>query len=61
MRVEKVTHCLEDIGDWKYRNHLKINAKKSEVMLTGSRQQLGKCLTSSLAVLDSTVKCKKNC
>ena len=59
MTVEKVRNCLEDIGDWMCGNHLKMNAKKTEVMLIGSRQQLGKCVTSSLAVLDSTVKCKK--
>ena len=38
------------------RNHLRMNAKKAEVMFIGSRQQLGKCSTSSLAILDSTVK-----
>ena len=59
MTVEKVTNCLEDIGDWMCRNHVTMKAKKTEVMLIGSRQQLGKCVTSSLAVLDSTEKCKK--
>ena len=41
------------------RNCLRMNAKQTEVMFIGSRQQLGKCSTSSLAVLDSTVKCEK--
>ena len=36
-----------------------MNAKKTALIFTGSRQQLGKCSTSSLAILHSTVKCGK--
>ena len=33
MTVEKVTNCLEDTGDWVCRNCLKMNSKKTEVIL----------------------------
>ena len=57
--VENVRKCIEDIDNWICRNCLRMNAKKTEVMFIGSKQQLGKGSTSSLAILDSTVKCEK--
>ena len=47
---------LQDVKIWMDLNRLKINDAKTEFLLCGSRQQIPRCITSSLRVNNMTVK-----
>ena len=43
-------HCIDDIRPWKLTDRLKLNVDKTEYLLIGTRLQLCKISTGSLAV-----------
>ena len=48
--VMKLSGCLDNIGSWMDSNRLKMNAKKTEVIYIGSRNQLDKCESKEIRV-----------
>ena len=48
-------HCIEDIRQWMLTDRLKLNDDKTEYLLIGTRQQLSKISTGSLAVGDHQI------
>ena len=48
--------CLIKVGSWMNENRLKMNAQKTKLIFLGSRQQLQKCETSGIKVIDEKVE-----
>ena len=48
--VMKLSGCLDNVGSWMDSNRLKMNVKKTEVIYTGSRNQLDKCESKEIHV-----------
>ena len=44
------------MNNWMHLNRLKLNPSKTEFILFGSQQQLAKCNTNAITVVDATVK-----
>ena len=40
--IQAIVRCIEDIRHWKVSDHLLLNDEKTEFLLIGTRQQLGK-------------------
>ena len=40
--ISAMNRCISDLRNWMIRDRLKINDDKTELILIGSRQQLGK-------------------
>ena len=55
-RIIDLEECLWDVKIWMGSNRLKMSDAKTEFLLCGSRQQMLKCITSSLMVYDTTVE-----
>ena len=53
--VQAFTVCVEQICDWMGRNRLKMNADKTQLIWTGTRQQLEKFSISSIHLLQANV------
>ena len=53
--VNKLQDLMFDIKDWMDQNRLKMNSSKTEFMLFGSRQQLTKCHTGELQVVNDKI------
>ena len=51
----EVEHCLNNVYDWMCFNRLKMNASKTEYILFGSKQQLAKCKSESISVVDDVI------
>ena len=54
--VNEIESCLVKVGTWMSENRLKMNAQKTELIFLGSRQQLKKCVTSNINVIDDKVE-----
>ena len=54
--VQNLEHTLESVNNWMHLNRLKLNPSKTEFILFGSQQQLAKCNTNAITVVDATVK-----
>ena len=54
--VQNLENTLESVNNWKHLSRLKLNPSKTEFILFGSQQQLAKCNTSAITVVDATVK-----
>ena len=54
--IKNLEKTLVDINDWMNLNRLKLNPTKTEFILFGSKNQLAKCDTESLQVVNSTVE-----
>ena len=54
--VNEIESCLIKVGTWMNENRLKMNAQKTELIFLGSRQQLKKCETSGIKVIDEKVE-----
>jgi hypothetical protein len=52
----RFTNCVEHIKAWMSSNRLKLNTDKTQVMWTGTRQQLAKINITHLVVLSDTVE-----
>ena len=48
--------CALIINDWMTENKLKMNASKTEFIMFGSRQQLDKCVTTSINIANDNIK-----
>ena len=46
---------VANIASWMDTMHLKLNPDKTELMMYGYRNQLGKCTTSCVTISDSTI------
>ena len=44
-----------NVNTWMNLNHLKLNPDKTEFILFGSRQQLNKCKSKEISVVDAVV------
>jgi exonuclease III len=53
--IIELENCLAHVKTWMDGNRLKMNDSKTEFILFGSRQQLGKCITNSLSVNDCQI------
>ena len=53
--VKDLENCLINIGKWMDQMHLKMNPTKTEFILFGSHQQLSKCCTRNIKVIEETV------
>ena len=53
--VRVMENLMQDIKEWMSQNRLKLNAKKTDFMFIGSRQQLCKCHTNSIRVCNNVV------
>ena len=53
--VKDLENCLINIGKWMDQMHQKMNPTKTEFILFGSRQQLSKCCTRNIKVIEETV------
>ena len=54
--VNEIETCLINIGTWMNKNRLKMNAWKTELIFLGSKQQVKKCETSGIRVIDDKVE-----
>ena len=50
-----VTECTPDIKSWMTTNVLKLNDTKTEAVLIGTKQQLGKINVDSLTIADADI------
>ena len=48
--------CLENINNWMNSNRFKVNNDKTEYMCIRSRQQVTKCITQEINVIETAVK-----
>ena len=58
--VQRFVTCVERIDSWMGSNRLKLNADKTQVIWTGTRQQLAKVSITELQLLSATVKFSDN-
>ena len=58
--IECLQECAVTINDWMNAKKLKMNASKTEFILSGSRQQLNKCSTTEILVCDDSIEIQ-NC
>ena len=54
--VNEIESCLIKVGTWMNENRLKMNVQKTKLIFLGSRQQLKKCETSGIKVIDEKVE-----
>ena len=61
--LENLEACVDEIKAWMMTNSLKLNDKKSEFILCGSKQQLAKFSVPSIRIGDANIppsnKCRK--
>ena len=53
--IKSLEVCMNDIKDWMDSNRLKMNATKTEFIMSGSMKQLQKCPTKTLKANDDMV------
>ena len=53
--IKQLEQCALTINDWMNNNKLKMNTKKTEFILFGSRAQLNKCNTKEINIAGDTV------
>ena len=53
--ISTLEDCAVKIKQWMDSNRLKMNASKTEFILFGSKQQIKKCLTTSMLVNDERI------
>lgn len=58
--VSAMVDCISEIRPWMAHSHLKLNDKKSEFLIVGSRQQLVKVNVDNILVGSSQVKPSSN-
>ena len=51
----KLSGCLDNTGSWMDSNRLKMNAKKTEMIYIGSRNQLDKCESKAIHVRNDLI------
>ena len=51
----KHSGCLDNVASWMDSNRLKMNAKKTEVIYIGSREQLDKCESKEIYVRNDVI------
>ena len=57
--VKEIESWLKNVGAWMNENRLKMNVQKTELMFLGSEQQLKKCETSDIRVINDKVEKSK--
>ena len=55
--IEELDGCLLDIYKWMNENRLKVSPMKMEFIKFGSKQQLKKCSSDSIKVVDEVIYC----
>ena len=58
--VEEMKTCVEDVSKWMYRNKLKMNDDKTEVLLTGSKSKLSKLDVSTFSFCSCDIAVSKS-
>ena len=53
--IQELEQCALIINNWMNENKLKMNASKTEFIMFGSRQQLDKCVTSSINIANDNI------
>ena len=53
--VAALEHCIDDIKDWMLSDKLKVNDRKTEFLIIGTRQQLAKVSFNSLRIGDNSI------
>ena len=57
--MQELEQCALIINDWMNENKLKMNALKTEYIMFGSRQQLNKCVTTSINIVNDNIEKQK--
>ena len=59
LALEKLERCIEDLRIWMSRNRLKLNDCKTEFLVIGTKNMLGKVKTTSVRVGDARITAEK--
>jgi hypothetical protein len=57
--MQELEQCAMIINDWMNENKLKMNSSKTEFIMFGSRQQLDKCVSTSINIANDNIEKQK--